>query len=167
MSQATRLGETDIVRTQPARGRKSGHLGIMARVLILAGLLVLTACNANVNTVKVSPAAKIQDGTSGNYKATQYPLHWNPSRPLSLYTVANEYISHMTLDEELGQLIFAAFGGTDYNSSNAEMVEQQGIGGMILYAANMTSKTQTTNLIATAQAHAQIPMLVMTDEEGG
>ena len=167
MSQATRLGETDIVRAQPARGRKSGHLGIMARVLILAGLLVLTACNANVNTIKVSSAAKIQDGTPGNYKATQYPLHWNPSRPLSLYTVANEYLSHMTLDEELGQLIFAAFGGTDYNSSNAEMVEQQGIGGMILYAANMTKKTQTTNLIATAQASAQIPMLVVTDEEGG
>ena len=168
MSQATRLGETELVRAQLARGRKSGHLGIMARVLILAGLLVLTACNANVNTVKVSPAARIVDGGStGGFKATQYPLHWNPSRPLSLYTVADEYISHMTLDEELGQLIFAAFGGTDYNSSNAEMVEQQGIGGMILYAANVTSKTQTTNLIATAQAHAQIPMLVMTDEEGG
>jgi beta-N-acetylhexosaminidase len=139
----------------------------MARVLILAGLLVLTACNANVDTVKVSPAAKIQEDAAGNLKATQYPLHWNPSRPPSLYTVANEYLSHMTLDEELGQLMFAAFGGTDYNSSNAEMVEQQGLGGMILYAANMTKKTQTTNLIATAQAHAQIPMLVMTDEEGG
>ena len=167
MNQAARLGETDTVRAQLARGRKSGHLGIMARVLILAGLLVLTACNANANTVKVSPAANLQDGTSGNYKATQYPLHWNPSRPLSLYTVANEYLSHMTLNEELGQLLFAAFGGTDYNPSNAEMVKQQGIGGMILYAANMTKKSQTTNLIATAQAHAQIPMLVMTDEEGG
>ena len=167
MSQTRRLGETESMRTQPARGRKSGHLGIIARVLLLAGLLVLTACNANANTVKVSPAAKLQDGTSGNYKATQYPLHWNPSRPLSLYTVANKYLSHMTLNEELGQLLFAAFGGTDYNSSNAEMVERQGIGGMILYAANMTKKSQTTNLIATAQAHAQIPMLVMTDEEGG
>src|SRR5215469_7616554 len=125
MNQATRVGGTDTVRTRLARGRKSGHLGIMARVLILAGLLVLTACNANVDTVKVSSAVKVQDGTAGNYKATQYPLHWNPSRPLSLYTVANEYLSHMTLDEELGQLMFAAFGGTDYNSSNAEMVEQQ------------------------------------------
>jgi beta-N-acetylhexosaminidase len=167
MSQTRRLGETESIRAQPARGRKSGHLGIIARVLLLAGLLVLTACNANANTVKVSPAAKLQDGTSGNYKATQYPLHWNPSRPLSLYTVANKYLSHMTLNEELGQLLFAAFGGTNYNSSNAEMVEQQGIGGMILYAANMTKKSQTTNLTATAQAHAQIPMLVMTDEEGG
>jgi beta-N-acetylhexosaminidase len=139
----------------------------MARVLILAGVLVLTACNANVNTVKVSSAAKIADNTSENYKATQYPLHWTSGRPPSLYTVANEYLSHMTFDEELGQLIFGAFGGTDYNYSNAEMVEQQGIGGMILYAANMTKKPQTTNLIATAQAHAQIPMLVMTDEEGG
>ena len=167
MSQATRSGETDTVRTQPARGRKSRYLGIMARVLILAGLLVLTACNATVNTVKVSSAAKIQDGTSGNYKATQYPLHWNPSRPLSLYTVANEYLSHMTLNEELGQLIIAAFTDTSFNANNAAMVEQEGAGGMLLYTVNMTSKTQTTKLVATAQAHAQIPMLVMTDEEGG
>jgi len=167
MSQATRSGETATVHTRPASGGKRGPLGTMARVLILAGLLVLTACTANATTIKVSSAAKVQDGTSGHYKATQYPLHWNPSRPFSLYNVANQYLAHMTLDQELGQLFFAAFSGTTYNSSNAAMVQQQGIGGMILYAANVTSKTQTTKLIATAQANAQIPMLVMTDEEGG
>lgn len=145
-----------------------GHSALITRVLPLLGLLALSACSTNPNSIKSSPAAKIVDGGStGGYKATSYPLHWNPSRPLSLYSVADEYISHMTLDQELGQLIIAAFTDTDFNANNAAMVEQEGVGGMLLYTANMTSKTQTTNLIATAQAHAQIPMLVMTDEEGG
>jgi beta-N-acetylhexosaminidase len=145
-----------------------GDLGVLARVMTLLGLLVLGACGANANTVKTSPAVKIVDGVAtSNLKATSYPLHWNPSRPLSLYTVADTYISQMTLNEELGQLIMGAFTDTTYNANNAAMVQQEGIGGMLLYTANMTSKTQTANLIATAQSHAQIPMLVLTDEEGG
>ena len=143
------------------------HPVALLRAMALLGLVVLGACGTNANSIKSSPAAKIVDGAStSTYKATNYPLHWNPSRPLSLYTVADEYISQMTLSQELGQLIIAAFNGTDY-AENAAMVEQQGVGGMLLYTANMTSESQTTNLIATAQAHSRIPMLVMTDEEGG
>jgi beta-N-acetylhexosaminidase len=145
-----------------------GNLGVLARLMILFGLLVLGACSANANTIKSSPAVKVVDGAAtNNLKATSYPLHWNPSRPLSLYTVADQYISQMSLDEELGQLIIGAFSDTTYNANNAAMVQQEGIGGMLLYTANMTTKTQTTNLVATAQSHAQIPMLVLTDEEGG
>src|SRR5215471_15994138 len=78
------------------------NLGVLARVMILFGLLVLGACSANANTMKSSPAVKVVDGAAtNNLKATSYPLHWNPSRPLSLYTVADEYISQMPLDDEL------------------------------------------------------------------
>ncbi|MGO8949875.1 MAG: glycoside hydrolase family 3 N-terminal domain-containing protein [Ktedonobacterales bacterium] len=163
----SRASKADAASRPVSRRFFGGHLAVLARVMALVGLLVLGACSTNANAVKSSPAARVVDGSStNNYKATRYQLHWNPSRPLSLYSVADEYISQMTLNQELGQLIIAAFSGTDFGE-NATMVEQQGVGGMLLYTANMTSEAQTTNLIATSQAHSSIPMLVLTDEEGG
>jgi beta-N-acetylhexosaminidase len=86
---------------------------------------------------------------------------------MTLDEIASVYLSHMSLDDKLGQLFVVALSDTDYNATNAAMVEQMHAGAIILYAANMVSKDQTRKLITTAQAHATLPLLVLTDEEGG
>jgi beta-N-acetylhexosaminidase len=141
-------------------------------VLVALLLLVLWALSvgpaARLMGARASTGVRIVDSASHTGEAAPPSLSNTrlPVRP-TLTEIADSYIADMSLDQELGQLFIGAFSGTDYNASNAEMVEQQGIGGMLLYTVNMTGKAQTSQLIATAQAHAQIPMLVMTDEEGG
>jgi beta-N-acetylhexosaminidase len=134
--------------------------GPLARLLLITGLLAFSACasKASVVSVRTSATQPLQQASWAFPHA-----HYHPS----LSTIAQNYVSDMTLDEELGQLFIGTFSGTDYNANNVAMVEQQHVGGILLYTANMASENQTQQLIVTAQAHAQIPLLVTTDEEGG
>lgn len=95
------------------------------------------------------------------------PDHTARTHSPSLESVADSYIARMTLDEELGQLFLADFSGSDYNANNAAMVEQLHAGGIILYARSIVTAAGTRALVHAAQAHAAIPLLVATDEEGG
>lgn len=128
-----------------------------ARLAMLIGMLATAACSASAATRPASTATARPSAT-----ATASPAHM-----LTLDAAANAYIARMSLDEQLGQLMLVAVSGTDYNSNNISMVEQEHAGGILLYTANMTSEDQTRNLIATAQQHATMPLLVLTDEEGG
>ncbi len=76
-------------------------------------------------------------------------------------------LSQMTLQEELGQLIVAAFNGTTLNSDLRYMLTQQHAGGVMLYAYNIAGYTQIQALDAAAQAQAQVPLFIATDQEGG
>jgi beta-N-acetylhexosaminidase len=76
-------------------------------------------------------------------------------------------IAHMTLDEELGQMLMVQFDGPDYSPELARMIEQQHVGAVILYQQNIVTPDQVRSLINTIQAHAAIPLLVAIDQEGG
>lgn len=148
-----------------AGGSWVAHL--LVRVLTLLSLFVFSGCAANAQT-SVPPS--YHGGSVAPrepYSTLQVPLHWARSRPLTLDEIASTYLSHMSLDDKLGQLFVVALSDTDYNANNAAMVERMHAGAIILYTANMVSKDQTRKLIATAQAHATLPLLVLTDEEGG
>jgi beta-N-acetylhexosaminidase len=84
--------------------------------------------------------------------------------------LAQIYVSHMTLDEKLGQL-FMVQAETWNNSANTSdtmyMLNQLHAGGIIMYAIQMNSFQQTKGDIQNMQLHASIPLLVSADEEGG
>lgn len=85
-------------------------------------------------------------------------------------TLAQLYVSHMTLDEKVGQLIMAQ--ALTYNDSantpdTMYMLDQLHAGGIIMYAIQMNTFNQTKNDIANMQLHASIPLFVSADEEGG
>jgi len=79
----------------------------------------------------------------------------------------DQMIAHMTLDEELGQMIIVQFTGDTFNSDLQYMLVNQHAGGTILYASNVQTIAQTQALDAASQAHAQIPLFISTDQEGG
>lgn len=81
--------------------------------------------------------------------------------------LASLYVSRMTLDEELGQLIMVEYGDTSYSSDLDTMVNQLHAGGVIMYEFQMQTFAQTKHDIALMQQHAKIPLLVSADEEGG
>jgi beta-N-acetylhexosaminidase len=87
---------------------------------------------------------------------------------LVLRGAANWYLARMPLDEQLGQMLLDESDGTVYSADMATMVEQQQVGGWILFGDNLTGTfDQTKALFATVQAHAKIPLFIATDQEGG
>jgi beta-N-acetylhexosaminidase len=84
--------------------------------------------------------------------------------------LARLYVSHMTLDEKLGQLLMVQ-AQTWNDSANTPdtmyMLNQLHAGGIIMYAIQMNTLQQTKGDIAAMQMHASTPLIVATDEEGG
>jgi len=81
--------------------------------------------------------------------------------------LASIYVSHMTLDEELGQLIMVEYADTTYSSDLDTMINKLHAGGVIMYEFQMNTFNQTKHDIAEMQQRASIPLLISTDEEGG
>lgn len=79
----------------------------------------------------------------------------------------NTLVSHMTLDEELGQLVMIGFNETQMDGALATQIQQLHVGSAILYAFNIKTTPQVTALVSGMQADAKIPLLIATDQEGG
>ncbi|MBO0795221.1 MAG: glycoside hydrolase family 3, partial [Ktedonobacteraceae bacterium] len=77
------------------------------------------------------------------------------------------YLSHMSLDEELGQLIMVQYYTANYGPDLEASIKDLYAGGVILYQWQMQALKQTRNDITQMQQHARIPLLISTDEEGG
>jgi beta-N-acetylhexosaminidase len=86
---------------------------------------------------------------------------------LNYKQLAAMYVAHMSLDEELGQLIMVEYDDQSYSSDLDTMITRLHAGGVIMYEFQMTGFDQTKHDIATMQQHAGIPLLISTDEEGG
>ena len=95
-----------------------------------------------------------------------YSLHHIVSH-MQYKQLASLYVSRMSLDEELGQLIMVEYNDTSYSSDLDTMVNKLHAGGVIMYEFQMQTAAQTKHDIAQMQLHAKTPLLVSTDEEGG
>ncbi len=81
--------------------------------------------------------------------------------------LASLYVSRMSLDEELGQLIMVEYGDTTYSADLNTMVNTLHAGGVIMYEFQMMTAAQTRSDIDQMQKNATFPLLISTDEEGG
>ena len=89
------------------------------------------------------------------------------SKYFSYKQLAQVYVSHMTLDEKLGQLFLLQSYDQFYSPSLEYAITQLHVGGVIMYAFQMQTFNQTKHDIAEMQQHASIPLMIATDEEGG
>ena len=144
-------------------------------LLLLALLVALSAVLGPNLFAKVSNSVSNSQpapGTTG--PNVQVPLNAsqiNAIKHLSGYMqykqLASLYVSHMTLDEELGQLIMVEYADTSYSSDLDTMINKLHAGGVIMYEFQMNTFNQTKHDIAEMQQRASIPLLISTDEEGG
>ncbi len=81
--------------------------------------------------------------------------------------LASLYVSRMSLDEELGQLIMVEYDDTYYSPDLDNMINKLHAGGVIMYEFQMQTAAQTAHDIGQMQSHAKLPLLVSSDEEGG
>jgi beta-N-acetylhexosaminidase len=166
-----------IISPQPVRSRKRHRM----RVPLIAFFLLLTGL-VGIASLFVP---RFFENTSGSGSVSGFTLTpggafvrppLTPAQQAALMhlvgymkykQLASLYVSHMTLDEELGQLIMVEYADTYYSPDLDTMVNKLHAGGVIMYEFQMKTFNQTKGDIALMQQHASIPLLISTDEEGG
>ena len=97
---------------------------------------------------------------------TVMPTEWQDNGIFSeYYDEAYDIVKEMTLDEKIGQMLFARCP----SENAAEIAAEYHIGGYVLFGQDFKNKT-TEEVIAniTSYKYSQdIPMVIATDEEGG
>ena len=104
-----------------------------------------------------------------------YPVNVPPQpteAPLTDDQLAAQIVSHMTLDQKLGQMVISEFYGSTFDANSnalAQMIQTYDISGVLIENKNGNAQTQTqlVTLIQAMQKAAHIPLLVTTDFEGG
>lgn len=167
-------------RSLRARGSQALRLNRQrARRIYPATLLVVVSCLLALLACDLSPSflPMLANHSKGSESAmpagvqTATPGHYPTSKPFSLADLQNEtvnyYLSRMSLDEKIGQMMMFETTAQSWNSDMDVMVRQMHAGAIIIYKKNMVSPSQLTTFISSAQAHTTVPMFVTMDEEGG
>src|SRR5438270_3562357 len=164
-----------IISPQPVRSRKRHRLRVplIAFLLLLTGLVGVASFYAPRFFKNTSGSSNVSGLTPGR-AFVRPPL--TPAQQVALMhligymkykQLASLYVSHMTLDEELGQLIIVEYADTSYSSDLDTMINKLHAGGVIMYEFQMNTFNQTKHDIAEMQQRASVPLLISTDEEGG
>jgi beta-N-acetylhexosaminidase len=156
----------------PRRRKTAGRSKVLVLV-ILAFLITLIGGDVQQMVSDPAPPTTLQAfAAAGPF--IQRPLsadQVNKLHQISAYmtykTLANMYLSRMTLDQKLGQLFMVQYWGYSYSSDLETMIHNQYAGGVIMYGAQMNTYNQTKNDIMRMQKKAWMPVLVSADEEGG
>jgi beta-N-acetylhexosaminidase len=141
-------------------------------VLLFSGCSALLASNTPGATVtaRPKPSPTILRATP---KADENGI---PSEDITRAELENvqKIMSHMTLDQKLGQLLVVEYLGNNYQSSGLQyMVSQQFIGGFMYQASNHNfdapyNVASNVDALSKQATHdARIPLLISTDQEGG
>ncbi|HEY6540262.1 MAG TPA: glycoside hydrolase family 3 N-terminal domain-containing protein [Ktedonobacteraceae bacterium] len=159
--------------TQKLPVRRKALAGTKSLVLIALALLVALLggdVRQTVEDVVASPA--VAPLVSGPFISTPFnqeqvsQLHHLESE-MDVKTLAQMYLSHMTLDQKLGQLFMVQYWGYSYSQDLETMIHDQYAGGVIMYGAQMQTFNQTKSDIERMQQKAWMPLLISSDEEGG
>lgn len=132
----------------------SGFLGAQGWAYVLNG-------PANTNNLNLLKVVTNQHGTPG-VNATVHP-QLTPEQYINLI------VQRMTLDQKLGQMMIVQFTGPSYSYDLSTMVNQYGVGAVLIFAANQNiqDKAQLKSLIQQMQANSTVPLAVAIDQEGG
>ena len=78
-------------------------------------------------------------------------------------------IADMSLDEKIGQLIFAGIAGTTVDSNTKSLLTKYKVGGIIFYKDNLINPSQTVQLLNQVKSEngQKVPLLLGVDQEGG
>ena len=82
----------------------------------------------------------------------------------------SEFISGMSLDEKIGQMIIGGISGTTVDAHTKNLISQYKVGGLIFYSNNLVNSQQTVQLlnqIKSDNVPNPMPLLLSVDQEGG
>ena len=146
-------------------------LATLAVLIVLGGLLMRFASIGPFapSTQATATTAPGQAGpfVASPYNAAQINLLRHQVDHMTYKELATLYVTHMSLDEKLGQLIMTESEQNNYSDDLNYMITQLHVGGMIMYESHLQTASQARTTTSLAQQNAKIPLLTSVDEEGG
>ena len=166
-------GSPPLIRSAPVpTGRRRGRSWWALVLVPLVALLVML--NGDLNRLALSVPRRPPVAVPLNEAMAQLPMNALQVDALAhlpdymqYKQLASLYVSHLSLDEKLGQLFMVQSYDQFYSPSLEYMVNNLHAGGVIMYAFQMQTLNQTKHDIAAMKQHASIPLIISTDEEGG
>jgi beta-N-acetylhexosaminidase len=143
------------------------------RIVVVAAVILLVVALTPVLYQLSSSHLQRASHTSGFAQGANPPAGWHPqdwaplARQQAELSYVNQLIAHMTLDQEIGQMIMLGFLDTQMSPTLAYTIKQYHLGSVVLYAWNITGADQVKQLTAQMQSQADLPLFVATDQEGG
>src|SRR5215469_16724872 len=130
----------------------------------LALALALSACS-------LGAPSSLPIGQGAGRALGPTPVSGQPHSPAKgdtyqarLLATARSHLSHMTLDEKLGQMFLVETTSQTFTPDVDTMIRSLHAGALIIYAPNMRTPDQLHTLISDVQTHATIPLLISMDE---
>src|SRR5437764_9069891 len=155
---------------KPRRHTSSAWVKVLILLLLAFMVVFLGSDVRHLLVGSTTPALKVLAMTGPLIQTPLNSDEINQLHHLSEYlndkTLARMYLSHMTLDQKLGQLFMVQYWGYSYSSDLETMIHDQYAGGVIMYGAQMNTFNQSKNDIARMQKKAWMPLLISADEEG-
>ncbi|WP_202079648.1 beta-N-acetylhexosaminidase [Caldalkalibacillus salinus] len=127
-------------------------------------IMFMAACSQTPSTDSEEPP--VNEGDTVN------PQDENDSDATELSLVPN-LVQDMSLEEKIGQMFMPQIEMLDgapthrMNEKLEEMLDQQHVGGVILFSKNIESTEQLVTLTHDLQEHTSIPLFTAIDQEGG
>lgn len=84
--------------------------------------------------------------------------------------IMTQMIDQMSIDEKIGQLIFAGISGTTITEETKSLMHDYHVGGIILFANNLENPEQSLKLlnqIKVENGENDLPLFLGVDQEGG
>lgn len=140
-------------------------------LLLLAGALVLASCSSGDSEPETQPDSSGATTTSPSAEPTPSatpttapPLAWGPTQ--DEYDQAAAIVADMPVERQAGQVIVARYAGLE---PPVGLVEELGLGGVILMGDNVESPEQVTDATAAIQraGDRDYPVIIGIDQEGG
>ncbi|WP_144510710.1 beta-N-acetylhexosaminidase [Bacillus sp. FJAT-22090] len=82
----------------------------------------------------------------------------------------NTTLDNMSLEEKIGQMIFAGVKGTSFSEETKQLISTDKIGGIIFYKNNIKNVNETITLLNTIKEESKnekFPLFLGVDQEGG
>jgi beta-N-acetylhexosaminidase len=167
----TQAPRSPLARQRERRGRRRGRYTRGQKLIIWSALIIALVASLPLGaylTLKITGQQQVR-GSSASPAATATPAGTPIARTVEprLARYIQQMVAHMSLDEELGQMLVGAFLGTTLTPDLQQMIVDDHIGTIILYGGNMRSASQLQALDTAMQAKASTPLFISTDQEGG
>ncbi len=146
-------------------------------IALLAVLMTSTACGqTTTNTPGTATPTPPTATPTLTPTATISPTPTMMASPTSTPSFSQRidmYIDHLTQTQQIGQLLMLAVYTNGYTSALNQPLQQWDIGNAIIFNAYNggplmpTTLSAFTQLVHDVQSHANQPLIIATDEEGG
>jgi beta-N-acetylhexosaminidase len=136
--------------------------------LIVTTTLTITGCGIKNNSQSgsASPSAKPSTTPIVTAAAVKSP---SPA-PAEVTDPITVKLTQMTLEEKIGQMLLVGIEGTSLDAEARSMISKDKVGGIILYADNITNlqgMVKLNNSLKKTNENNPAPLFISVDQEGG